>query len=129
MQPGIDLAIPVAKKLDARVTLVHAFDVAPFMTLARLAPPIDVEPILASAERELAAVLAKTRAEWPKTDSAFRRGAPEEAILDAAKTLGCDLIVIGTHGRRGLSRVLLGSVAERIVRLSPVPVLTLRPPT
>ena len=51
-------------------------------------------------------------------------GDPAQAILDTAKERGADLIVMGTHGRRGLSHVLLGSVAERIVRLSPVPVLT-----
>ena len=46
-------------------------------------------------------------------------------ILQAAKEGGADVIVLGTHGRRGLSRVFLGSVAEKVVRLSPVPVLTI----
>lgn len=50
------------------------------------------------------------------------------AIVDAAKRLGANLIVMGTHGRRGLSHLLLGSVAEKVLRLSPVPVLTVRSP-
>ena len=51
---------------------------------------------------------------------------PAEAIVETASDLGCDLIVMGTHGRRGLSHLLLGSVAERAVRTSAVPVLTVR---
>jgi nucleotide-binding universal stress UspA family protein len=127
MQPGVDLAISMAQKLDARLTLLHTFDVTPFTTLARYAPPVDVGPIIASAERELAKVLASVQATWPKSDSAFRQGAPQDAIIEAAGALGCDLIVIGTHGRHGVARLLLGSVAERIVRLSPIPVLTVHP--
>jgi nucleotide-binding universal stress UspA family protein len=51
---------------------------------------------------------------------------PDEGIIAAAKDNGCDLIVVGSHGRRGLSRLLLGSVASRVVALSPVPVLVCR---
>ena len=51
---------------------------------------------------------------------------PDEVIVETASNLGCELIVMGTHGRRGLSHFLLGSVAERVVRTSPAPVLTLR---
>ena len=51
---------------------------------------------------------------------------PDEVIVETASNLGCDLIVMGTHGRRGLSHLFLGSVAERVVRTSPSPVLTLR---
>jgi nucleotide-binding universal stress UspA family protein len=55
------------------------------------------------------------------------RGLSEsEAIVETARDLGADLIIMGTHGRRGLSHVLLGSVAERVVRSSPIPVLTVR---
>jgi nucleotide-binding universal stress UspA family protein len=52
--------------------------------------------------------------------------APAEVIVETASNLGCELIVMGTHGRRGLSHLLLGSVAERVVRTSKVPVLTVR---
>jgi nucleotide-binding universal stress UspA family protein len=51
---------------------------------------------------------------------------PAEVIVETASNLGCELIVMGTHGRRGLPHLLLGSVAERVVRTSPVPVLTVR---
>lgn len=58
--------------------------------------------------------------------TAVRRGTPHEAILDYVDENDIDLLVLGTHGRRGLSRRVLGSVAEHVVRLSPVPVLTVR---
>jgi nucleotide-binding universal stress UspA family protein len=54
----------------------------------------------------------------------LKSGRAWEQILDTAEKVDAGLIVIGTHGRRGLPRALLGSVAERVVRLSPVPVLT-----
>jgi nucleotide-binding universal stress UspA family protein len=53
-------------------------------------------------------------------------GSPSREIVDFAVEEGCDLIVMGTHGRGGIDRLLLGSVAERVVRGSPVPVLTVR---
>jgi len=52
--------------------------------------------------------------------------APAEVIVETASNLGCELIVMGTHGRRGLPHLLIGSVAERVVRTSTVPVLTVR---
>src|SRR5262245_19007047 len=55
-------------------------------------------------------------------------GEPAEAIVDLARRTSCDLIALGTHGRRGLARLLMGSVAEQVVRTAPCPVLTVRTP-
>ena len=55
-----------------------------------------------------------------------RLGAPWEEILSVATERGADLVVVGTHGRRGFAHALMGSVAERVVRLSTIPVLTVR---
>jgi nucleotide-binding universal stress UspA family protein len=128
MQPGIDLAVSLARSLDARITLLFAFDLSPFTTMTPFAPPIDVEPLIVASEKELKGVLAKVRALWPKTEAELRRGAPCDAILEAAKAHACDLVVIGSHGHRGMARALLGSVAEKVVRLAPIPVLTVHPP-
>jgi len=54
-------------------------------------------------------------------------GEPGDSIVAAEKSLGADLVVMATHGRRGLARIVLGSVAERVVRRSSIPVLTVRP--
>lgn len=55
-------------------------------------------------------------------------GEPVDEILRVAKDAGCDMIVLGTHGRTGLDRLLMGSVAEQVVRKAPCPVLTVRKP-
>jgi nucleotide-binding universal stress UspA family protein len=54
------------------------------------------------------------------------KGSPAEAIVDCAKEVGADFIVMGTHGRTGLARVLMGSVAEAVVRQAPCPVVTVK---
>jgi nucleotide-binding universal stress UspA family protein len=127
MQPGIDLAVALARQLDARITLLFVFDLSPFTTMSPFAPPIDVEPLIVASEKELHGVLTKVRAQWPKAEAALRRGPPSDTIVEAAKAFGCDLVVIGSRGRRGVARALLGSVAEKVVRLSPIPVLTVHP--
>lgn len=58
----------------------------------------------------------------------LKGGRVADAIVEEAKSAGCDLIVIGTHGRRGFKRALLGSDAEQVLRASPVPVLLVRAP-
>jgi nucleotide-binding universal stress UspA family protein len=60
----------------------------------------------------------------PSVRYLLAEGRPAAAILRAARENGCDLIVLGTHGRTGLSRLLMGSVAEEVVRKAPCPVLT-----
>lgn len=61
-----------------------------------------------------------------KLRTLLQTGTPYQSIVDAAKTLKADLVVMGTHGRTGIAHALLGSVAERVVRHCPCPVLTLR---
>jgi len=56
----------------------------------------------------------------------LKHGVPAEVILDTAKEAGFDLVVVGTHGRRGVKRFLLGSVAERVIRHAHCPVLVVR---
>jgi nucleotide-binding universal stress UspA family protein len=61
-----------------------------------------------------------------EVETVLKTGTPAKAILDFVDEAKIDLIVMGTHGRRGLDRVLLGSVTEEVVRLSRVPVMTVR---
>ena len=83
----------------------------------------------ADAEREL--IAAHNDARWSRHDgvaieAVLKSGDPRDVVVETAKELGCDLIVIGTHGRRGIARALLGSVAESVLRTAPVPVLAIR---
>jgi nucleotide-binding universal stress UspA family protein len=61
--------------------------------------------------------------------TALLEGDPAEMIVDVARTSGCDLIVMGTHGRSGVGRLVLGSVAEQVLRKAPCPVLTMKSDT
>ena len=72
--------------------------------------------------------IAKARGEGLTARAALRTGVPHQEIVGLARDERADLIVIGTHGRGGMDRVLLGSVADRVVRLAPCPVLTVRQP-
>lgn len=117
-----DVALDLATKYHAKVTLVHAFNI-PALTYAD-AYPLPVDTMTHAAEEALRKSLAPLRERYPNTSAVLVKGEPWEEILAVAKDHHADMIVMGTHGRRGLSRVLLGSVAEKIVRLSPIPVVT-----
>jgi nucleotide-binding universal stress UspA family protein len=75
----------------------------------------------------LVGIAAELRAQGPRVDTTVRRGAPAAEIVAAASELGADLIVMATHGRGGLERAFLGSVAQDVLATSPVPVMLLRP--
>jgi len=82
------------------------------------------------AERERAEqAVARTAATLPDgldVETAVREGVPKTVILDYVRDGGMDMVVMGTHGRSGLDHYLIGSVAEKVVRNSPVPVVTVR---
>jgi nucleotide-binding universal stress UspA family protein len=77
-------------------------------------------------EQVIENAIDRIREDVRTVEGAVASGPPHRAILDYAEEHDVDLIMMGTHGRTGLSHVVLGSVTERVVRLSPVPVLTLR---
>jgi len=121
---AIDLAIELGAKFGSKLTLLHAFTlpITDGGYAAGLSWPID--DLAAAAKTELDGALRKARERYPVVEGIVACGNPCGRILDAIETIGADLVVMGTHGRRGLSRVFLGSVAEKVVHLSPVPVLT-----
>lgn len=80
------------------------------------------------AEGALADWVDKARGEGLDARAVLRTGVVHEEIVTLAKGEQADLVVIGTHGRGGIARALLGSVADRVVRLAPCPVLTVREP-
>ena len=118
---GVDFAVKLALELEAALTLVYAYQPPNFAYFI-------LDEVASSAEAQIRGLLdeqlVRVRARFPKAEGVVRQGDPSHGILDAAKARGADLIVLSTHGRHGAQRVLLGSVAEKIARLSPVPVLT-----
>ena len=82
---------------------------------------------LQAARRRLARLQARARSAGVATSATVARSSvPFEEIARSARRLGADVVVVGTHGRTGFARLAFGSVAERVVALSPCPVLTVR---
>jgi nucleotide-binding universal stress UspA family protein len=113
------------------VTLLHVYDPLPFAVSAEYEQysPEQRTRLVTELEQGLAA--AKQRAHTAgamDVHTQLLEGNPPVAIAEFAASGHFDLIVMGTHGRRGVQHALLGSVAERVVRLAPCPVLTVRPP-
>jgi nucleotide-binding universal stress UspA family protein len=123
----LEVAIALALTFDARLTVLHAWDL-PVYSYAGLSylPPDVATVVEEAAEKSLTSAMALATSRVPKAESVLVRGPAAVEILEAAGRLKADLIVMGTHGRRGVSRMLLGSVAEKVVRSSLVPVLTIR---
>ena len=128
---ALDSAAFLAEKLDAEIVILNAYEPpAPlYGTPAYVPPPAGLyEWMKGAAEGGVASAVAKTKARVARTSGVVRAGTPWREIDDAAKTLGADLIVMGTRGRTGVSHMLLGSVAEKVVRTATVPVLTIHAP-
>ena len=124
-EAAVDLALAMAERFDAQVTLLHVTMMPPYYYSAYaegLAFPLEEMEMRAKAALDEA--IAQAKARYPLTKGLLVAGQPWEQILAAIKTSGADLVVMGTHARRGVSRALLGSVAERVVRHAPIPVMT-----
>jgi len=124
---ALELALGIAQKFGAELTLMHSWEAPNYSYAAGLYLPVDVvAPIEHAAVARLEEATAELRLRFPEAKSVLRSGVPWEEVLGAATDTKADLIVMGTHGRRGLERALLGSVAEKVVRVARVPVLTVR---
>ncbi|AQL42315.1 hypothetical protein BV210_06125 [Halorientalis sp. IM1011] len=113
-------AADLADRYDATVTVLHVVDTR------ELDSDDEVDEHTETARTELVAALDDLDID-PTPEAAVRAGIPSETILDYADEVGIDLIVMGTHGRTGVRRYLLGSVTEKVVRLSDIPVLSVHP--
>jgi universal stress protein A len=121
-------ALSIGAKLAAELLLVHVIDPTPYVLTADVG--YSSAAIFENQERAAKAALSKLEAELhqagARVSSLLLYGPPHERLIDAARSEQVHLIAMGTHGRGGLRHALLGSVAERVARTSPVPVLTVR---
>lgn len=117
----------IGRGLGAPIALVHIYRV-PLYTYPSLEPVPMPPPYATDIATEARKALSTFAASFGVSpDLAFvREGDPADEILEGARAIDARMIAMGTHGRRGLSHVLLGSVAEDVVRRSQVPVLTVR---
>ncbi|KAB1196574.1 MULTISPECIES: universal stress protein [Haloferax] len=120
-------ALDQAERHDATI---HALYVADVREVGHAAPAVSAtrvrEALYDSGEEALKRVADKAHDAGIDIETTVAEGTPESEILEFADRDDIDLVVMGTHGRSGLDRYLIGSVAERVVRSSPVPVLTVR---
>jgi nucleotide-binding universal stress UspA family protein len=121
-----EVGVGLARSLNAEIALVHAID--PSLIYSPEAGSV-ADELAQHAEQDAARIVADFRSRLPAGTSVLqfiRQGKPGQEIVRAAKDWPADLIVIGSHGRRGLSRAVLGSVAEEVMRHAPCPVLVVR---
>jgi nucleotide-binding universal stress UspA family protein len=127
---ALEYAIDLARRLDGRIVLAHVFSVPAFaFPDASIPMPAQTVVEVQNASRtQLAKLEERVRQAGVGVSSCLLEGAPFVEIVRAARGEQADLIVMGTHGRSGLRHALLGSVAEKVVRKAPCPVLVVRPP-
>lgn len=126
-QRGLHEAIGLARALSAKLTLLHVVNT---VVMASEAAAVDASTLLDSRRKAGADLLAEAqrhaRGEGVAAETVLADaidGRVDATVLDHVRQTACELIVMGTHGRAGLARLVLGSDAELVVRGSPVPVL------
>lgn len=132
---AVRYALRLAEQAGARLTLVHVLDL-PAQAYGMISTGDgflsgeEIEKFYRGARRQAEASLAAARAELPphgvEIDTVVEVGRPAEHVIDLARKLPADLVILGTHGYTGLKHLLLGSTAERVVRGAPCPVLVVR---
>lgn len=137
-QAGVRYALQLAKDMGAEVTVYHVVSEDEIIRYGeeikeRLAANYAFRPpdsILGSYQMELSRFLNDHFSDltpWVKIREKVELGRPDKNIVDRARVEASDLIVISTHGRTGLSHMLMGSVTEKVVRSAPCPVLSIHP--
>jgi nucleotide-binding universal stress UspA family protein len=125
---ALDLAMELARALDGAILLLHVYR-PPVEMLSPYELSLSASELRAmreGAERRLEPERKRVEESGVRVEAFVREGSPAETISDVASERGADLVVMGTRGLTGLRHVLLGSVAERTVRIAPCPVLTVK---
>jgi len=126
---ALDTAAELAQTFEAELVLLHAYHLPPlFGPPEELVIPPDFSALVRdAAARRLEKAAKGTEERGLRVSTRLTNLPPAEAIIAAAKEIGADLIVMSTRGLTGFKHLLLGSVAERTLRLAPCPVLALKP--
>lgn len=122
-------ALSLAGKFESRLGIIHVIN-EPVDLRGFYVPHISFDKLEEEIEQgawKLMEQFCRTHAaQYPKLESYVVPGIPYDEIIKKGLEVGADLIVVGTHGRTGLDHVLFGSTAEKVVRKSPIPVMTIR---
>lgn len=127
---ALSTAISIAKSLDAKLTILYVLAPVVPMVPDRYIDAVTLDQLDKQARqwsaRQLNRLAARAKKAGVRVTSLLREGDPVDQIVRAGRSTQADLIVVGTHGRRGLQRFFLGSVAARVVAMAPCPVVTVR---
>jgi nucleotide-binding universal stress UspA family protein len=130
---ALDQALALAKALGSQVTLLHVQPAlpVPMVGMGDMLDPATLESLSQTAEKESARILQEGQAAGLAAGVDIRtevvkQDLPYRAIVEAAKRHGCDLIVMASHGRKGLSGLLIGSETQRVLLHASIPVLVVR---
>jgi nucleotide-binding universal stress UspA family protein len=130
---GFEEAVALARAVGASLRLMHVVDTVP--VAMEMAPSATWQQICEAQRRDGEALIDRARAtaieHGVAADTCLLEGSAArvaDAIVEEARAAGCDLIVMGTHGRRGFTHLMMGSDAERVARVSSLPVLLVRHP-
>lgn len=115
----------LAEAFDAKLTVLHVIDI---YSLAQTSCRMVGSDFLGIVREEAQSGMGEVHAQAPAAEVVILEGSPRPMIVETGLKLDCQMIVMGTHGRSGLSHLLLGSVAEYVVRHSKIPVLTVHAP-
>lgn len=128
---ALDYAINLASKLGARLTLLHVIQSLPLggVDMGVTLPYTYIQELEAEIMTSMNDYLERVTAAGLEGEIVVVHGVPFQDIVETAKSQQVALIVMGTHGRTGFQHLLLGSVAEKVVRLAPCSVLVARQPT
>lgn len=128
---GVAYAASLSRRLGASVHLFHIIetDYLDHGALYGQTALLNMAEVEESAVRSLEQRASTIRDQGLDVETHIHKGIPADMLLDMAKKLGCDLIVVGTHGHTGFNRFLFGSTCERLVRQAPVPVLAVKRPS
>jgi nucleotide-binding universal stress UspA family protein len=123
-------ALALAQKFGAKLTILHVIEPPPYPIDGYVPPSLSttfLEDLERQASQDLAQVVPEAEAANVEVARLVTVGTPYRRIIDTAEAQQVDLIVMATAGRTGFSHLLLGSIAERVVRTASCPVLTIRP--
>lgn len=125
---ALDYAMDLAKKLHAGIHIVHAWQPTLYaMGDGVIIPSSDViTDLMINLKNKTTALVEQYQGRGISITGELLEGIPYEEIVKTAQKLPAELIVMGTHGRSGFVHLMLGSITERVIRTSPVPVLTVR---
>lgn len=129
---ALSYAVDMAKNYGAKLyvmNVIHDIDMSSNMHIPHRSVDMMYSEFEASAKKALEKLCRSVQEEYKVAESIVLRGIPYEEILKYIQVKDIDLIIMATHGRKGLDRVLFGSTTERVVRNSSCPVLTIRMPS